>query len=57
MAMDALDAGKHVYVEKPMTHTIKQAKKPTEKVKSSGLKLQVAVQGMSMSRMPWLRSM
>jgi predicted dehydrogenase len=47
MAMDALDAGKHVYVEKPMTHTIKQAKKLTEKVKSSGLKLQVGVQGMS----------
>jgi Oxidoreductase family, NAD-binding Rossmann fold len=47
MAMDALDAGKHIYVEKPMTHTIKQAKKLTEKVKSSGLKLQVGVQGMS----------
>jgi predicted dehydrogenase len=47
MAMDALDAGKHVYVEKPMTHTIKQAKKLVDKVKSSGLKLQVGVQGMS----------
>ena len=47
MAMDALDAGKHVYVEKPMTHTMKQAKKLAEKVKSTGLKLQVGVQGMS----------
>jgi len=47
MAMDALDAGKHVYVEKPMTHSIEQAKKLTEKVKSCGLKLQVGVQGMS----------
>lgn len=47
MAMDALDAGKHVYVEKPMTHTTEQAKKLTEKVKSSGRKLQVGVQGMS----------
>ena len=47
MASDALDAGKHVYVEKPMTHTIEQGKKLTEKVKSSGLKLQVGVQGMS----------
>ena len=47
MAMDALDAGKHVYVEKPMTHSIEQAKKLTEKVKSTGRKLQVGVQGMS----------
>jgi predicted dehydrogenase len=47
MASDALDAGKHVYVEKPMTHTIEQAKKLTEKVKASGKKLQVGVQGMS----------
>ncbi|MCU1260787.1 MAG: hypothetical protein JWO80_3672, partial [Bryobacterales bacterium] len=47
MAMDALDAGKHVYVEKPMTHTIEQAKKLTDKVKASGRKLQVGVQGMS----------
>src|SRR5262249_4922483 len=47
MAMDALDAGKHVYVEKPMTHSIEQAKKLNEKVSSCGLKLQVGVQGMS----------
>ncbi len=47
MAMDALDAGKHVYVEKPMTHTIEQAQKLVKKVQSSGRKLQVGVQGMS----------
>ncbi len=47
MAMDALDAGKHVYVEKPMTHTIEQANHLVAKVKSSGRKLQVGVQGMS----------
>ncbi|MDQ6678526.1 MAG: Gfo/Idh/MocA family oxidoreductase [Acidobacteriota bacterium] len=47
MAMDALDAGKHVYLEKPMTQTIEQAKKLSDKVKSSGRKLQVGVQGMS----------
>jgi predicted dehydrogenase len=47
MATDALDADKHVYVEKPMTHTVEQAHKLTKKVKESGLKLQVGVQGMS----------
>ncbi len=47
MAMDALSAGKHVYVEKPMTHTIEQARKLADKVKASGKKLQVGVQGMS----------
>jgi predicted dehydrogenase len=47
MAMDALDAGKHVYVEKPMTHSIEQSKKLVAKVQSSGRKLQVGVQGMS----------
>jgi predicted dehydrogenase len=47
MAMDALDAGKHVYVEKPMTHTIEQSQKLVHKVQTSGKKLQVGVQGMS----------
>jgi len=47
MVLDALDAGKHVYVEKPMTHTIEQSKEVVAKVKKSGLKLQVGVQGMS----------
>jgi predicted dehydrogenase len=47
MALDALDAGKHVYLEKPMTQTIEQAKKLSDKVKASGRKLQVGVQGMS----------
>jgi predicted dehydrogenase len=47
MAMDALDAGKHVYVEKPMTQNIAQANKLVAKVKATGRKLQVGVQGMS----------
>ncbi len=47
MALDALDAGKHVYVEKPLTHTIDQAKEVVAKVKAGKLKLQVGVQGMS----------
>ncbi len=47
MAIDALNAGKHVYLEKPMTQTISQAREVVRKVRSSGLKLQVGVQGMS----------
>jgi len=47
MTLDAIDAGKHIYVEKPMTHTIEQAKDIVEKVESAKLKMQVGVQGMS----------
>ncbi len=47
MTLDAISAGKHIYVEKPMTHTIEQAKDITEKIAASKLKLQVGVQGMS----------
>lgn len=48
MTLDALDAGKHVYVEKPMTHYIDESKKVLAKLKTKPkLKLQVGVQGMS----------
>ncbi len=47
LTLDALDAGKHVYVEKPMTHTIKQAQDVLAKVAETGLKVQVGVQGMA----------
>jgi len=47
MTLDAIEAGKHVYVEKPMTHTIKEAKEVVRKLGDSRLKLQVGVQGMS----------
>jgi predicted dehydrogenase len=45
--IDALDAGKHVYVEKPMTHTIPEALAVVAKCRASRLKVQVGVQGMS----------
>lgn len=47
MTLDAISAGKHIYVEKPMTHTIEQAKDICNKIASSKLKMQVGVQGMS----------
>lgn len=47
ITLAALDAGKHVYVEKPMTHTIEEGQAVVAKAKATGLKVQVGVQGMS----------
>src|SRR5229473_3328931 len=47
MTLDAADAGKHIYCEKPMTRTVEQSKKVVAKIKQKGLKMQVGVQGMS----------
>jgi predicted dehydrogenase len=48
MTMDALDAGKHIYCEKPMTRTIDESKKVIEAARRHpNLKLQIGVQGMS----------
>jgi predicted dehydrogenase len=47
VTLDALDAGKHVYCEKPLTHTIPEALAVVRKVDETGLKLQVGVQGMA----------
>jgi predicted dehydrogenase len=44
IAMAALDAGKDVYLEKPMTHTIAEAKALARKVKETGRVLQVGSQ-------------
>lgn len=44
MAMDALRGGKDVYLEKPMTYTIPQAKEIAEEVKKTGRVLQVGAQ-------------
>src|SRR5213592_3073728 len=45
ISMDAMEAGKHVYVEKPMTHTVEQAVKLREAVKRTGKVLQVGPNG------------
>jgi len=47
MTLDALDAGKAVYCEKPLTHSIPEAQAVVAKVRATGLPLQVGVQAMS----------
>jgi predicted dehydrogenase len=47
MILDTLDAGKPVYTEKPMTHTLPQAQAVMKKRKETRLPLQVGVQSMS----------
>ncbi|MBL9123430.1 MAG: Gfo/Idh/MocA family oxidoreductase [Planctomycetaceae bacterium] len=47
MTIDAMDAGKAVYCEKPMTHSIPQAQAVMKKQKETGRPLQVGVQAMS----------
>ncbi|MBK9709484.1 MAG: Gfo/Idh/MocA family oxidoreductase [Acidobacteria bacterium] len=47
MTLDAADANKHIYCEKPMTWSIDEAKKVVKKIKEKGVKMQVGVQGMS----------
>ncbi|HVX67379.1 MAG TPA: Gfo/Idh/MocA family oxidoreductase [Bryobacteraceae bacterium] len=44
IALAALDAGKDVYLEKPMTHTIDEARQLVEKVKATKRVLQVGSQ-------------
>ena len=44
IALAALEAGKDVYLEKPMTHTIDEARQLVEKVKATGRVLQVGSQ-------------
>ena len=47
ITIDAFDAGKAVYCEKPLTHTIPQAQAVAKKQRETGLALQVGVQAMS----------
>jgi predicted dehydrogenase len=47
ITMDSLDAGKHVYCEKPLTRYLGEAFKVYDKVKSSGKVFQIGSQGCS----------
>jgi len=53
-ALDSLDAGKHVYLQKPMTHTWEEAKAVCGKVRRTRLELQVGTQHASSDR--WWRA-
>lgn len=46
----ALESGRDVYCEKPMTHTLEEARQVAEKVKSLNRVMQVGVQGTSWTR-------
>jgi predicted dehydrogenase len=48
MTIDAVAAGKHVYVEKPLTHDLSEGRKVIDAVKKSGLTVQVGTQQRSM---------
>ena len=47
MTLDAADAGKHIYCEKPLTYSIAEARQVVRRIQNSPIKLQVGVQGMS----------
>jgi predicted dehydrogenase len=47
ITVDALTAGKHVYVEKPMVHSVDQAMKLIDAWKKSGKICMVGSQGLS----------
>lgn len=44
MTLDALDAGKHVYVEKPLTYSLEEAIRVRDKAKAAALVTQVGYQ-------------
>jgi len=46
--IDALNAGKHVYCEKPMTHTVEEAFEVVKNWKATGKVMQVGVQSTSL---------
>lgn len=50
IAIAAMESGKDVYVEKPMTHTIEQSKALAQKAKDLNRVVQVGVQGLSWDR-------
>jgi predicted dehydrogenase len=54
IALDALDAGKHIYLEKPMTRTLDEAFKVYDMAKKTGRLVQVGSHGCSDPK--WLKA-
>jgi predicted dehydrogenase len=54
IALDALDSGKHIYLEKPMTRTLEEAFKVYDMAKRTGLLVQVGSHGCSDPK--WLKA-
>ena len=50
ITLAAMDAGKDVYVEKPMTHTVEEGKLVAHRAKELNRVVQVGVQGLSWNR-------
>jgi predicted dehydrogenase len=57
MTMDALKAGKHIYIEKPLAQTIEQGEEIVKAAKASGKKVQVGTQNRSNSLYGMARQM
>jgi predicted dehydrogenase len=55
ITLAAMESGKDVYVEKPMTHTLEQAIVVVRRAKELGRVVQVGVQGLSWRRWPKIR--
>lgn len=47
IAMAAMRAGKHVYCQKPLTHTVYEARKLAEAARETGVRTQMGIQGHS----------
>jgi predicted dehydrogenase len=54
IALDALEAGKHIYLEKPMTRTLEEAFKVYDMAKRTNLQVQVGSHGCSDPK--WLKA-
>ncbi|MGD8452117.1 MAG: Gfo/Idh/MocA family oxidoreductase [Phycisphaerae bacterium] len=55
IAMAALQAGKHVYCQKPLTHDIYEARRLAEAAKTAGVATQMGIQGHSGAGTPLIR--
>ena len=55
ITMDALDSGRHVYCEKPLTRYLGEAFQVYDKVKSSGKVFQIGLAGLLGRRLPQVR--